>query len=308
MPTLARWQEQIQAVRNTWGTTDRWDAPDGRTASGSPAMPARRSRPVVSRRSSPATCIQTSAPCSPRSRYRRSFSSTAIVSTRCSLRQGTSWRARSPARASSSIRAAAGRTSTGTRGATRSSPRCVASSRRSARKRRHLIESSRPSSSPTSSTRRSAPPSSAIAAGARSSYGTRDGARAACPLSRDRDRHGGRRLLRLVRRPARRPLRHGHPRRCPALGIEVRAGLHTGEVERIGDKIGGLAVNIGARVAALAAPSEVLVSQTVRDLMVGSCLTLADRGSHQLKGVPGVWGLYAARKEPGASRSIIAQA
>ena len=81
------------------------------------------------------------------------------------------------------------------------------------------------------------------------------------------------------------------------LGIEVRAGLHTGEVERVGDKIGGLAVNIGARVAALAAPSEVLVSQTVRDLMVGSGLTFADRGSHELRGVPGVWRLYAARTE-----------
>ncbi|PYM13923.1 MAG: adenylate/guanylate cyclase domain-containing protein [Candidatus Rokuibacteriota bacterium] len=82
-----------------------------------------------------------------------------------------------------------------------------------------------------------------------------------------------------------------------SFGIEVRAGLHTGEVERIGDKIGGLAVNIGARVAALAAPSEVLVSQTVRDLMVGSDLTFADRGSHELKGVPGVWGLYAVRPD-----------
>ena len=94
------------------------------------------------------------------------------------------------------------------------------------------------------------------------------------------------------------------------LGIEVRAGLHTGEVERIGEKIGGLAVNIGARVAALAAPSEVLVSQTVRDLMVGSDLTFADRGSHELKGVPGVWSLYAARKDsaPGASTSITAPA
>jgi len=90
------------------------------------------------------------------------------------------------------------------------------------------------------------------------------------------------------------------------LGIEVRAGLHTGEVERVGDKIGGLAVNIGARVAALAAPSEVLVSQTVRDLMVGSGLTFADRGSHELRGVPGVWGLYAARKEaePGGPGSL----
>ena len=76
--------------------------------------------------------------------------------------------------------------------------------------------------------------------------------------------------------------------------IEVRAGLHTGEVERIGDKIGGLAVNIGARVAELAAPSEVLVSQTVRDLMVGSELTFDDRGSHELKGVPGEWRVYSA--------------
>lgn len=94
------------------------------------------------------------------------------------------------------------------------------------------------------------------------------------------------------------------------LGIEVRAGLHTGEVERIGEKIGGLAINIGARVAALAAPSEVLVSQTVRDLMVGSDLTFADRGSHELRGVPGVWSLYAARKDgpPGASESITAPA
>ena len=95
-----------------------------------------------------------------------------------------------------------------------------------------------------------------------------------------------------------------------ALGIEVRAGLHTGEVERIGDKIGGLAVNIGARVAGLAAPSEVLVSQTVRDLMVGSDLTFADRGSHELKGVPGVWGLYATRKdaERDSTNSIAATA
>jgi class 3 adenylate cyclase len=76
--------------------------------------------------------------------------------------------------------------------------------------------------------------------------------------------------------------------------IEVRAGLHTGEVERIGNKIGGLSVNIGARVAKLAAPSEVLVSQTVRDLMVGSELTFDDRGSHELKGVPGQWRVYAA--------------
>ena len=76
------------------------------------------------------------------------------------------------------------------------------------------------------------------------------------------------------------------------LGIEVRAGLHTGEVERVGGKVAGLAVNIGARVAALAAPSEVLVSQTVKDLMVGSDLAFADRGSHELKGVPGTWKVH----------------
>src|SRR5262249_36716671 len=95
-----------------------------------------------------------------------------------------------------------------------------------------------------------------------------------------------------------------------ALGIEVRAGLHTGEVERIGEKIGGLAVNIGARVAAWAAPSEVLVSQTVRDLMVGSDLTFVGRGSHELKGLPGMWSLYTTRKErqPGGTESTTAPA
>lgn len=85
------------------------------------------------------------------------------------------------------------------------------------------------------------------------------------------------------------------------LGIEVRAGLHTGEVETVGDKIGGLAVNMGARVAALAAPSEVLVSQTVRDLMVGSDLTFDERGSHELKGVPGEWRVYAAARDVAAA-------
>jgi class 3 adenylate cyclase len=77
------------------------------------------------------------------------------------------------------------------------------------------------------------------------------------------------------------------------LGIEVRAGLHTGECRTVDDKIGGLAVSIGARVSALAAPSEVLVSQTVRDLVAGSGLELAERGEHELKGVPGAWRVYA---------------
>jgi class 3 adenylate cyclase len=78
------------------------------------------------------------------------------------------------------------------------------------------------------------------------------------------------------------------------LGIDVRAGLHTGECRVVDGKIGGLAVSIGARVSALAAPSEVLVSQTVRDLVAGSGIELADRGEHDLKGVPGLWRVFAA--------------
>jgi class 3 adenylate cyclase len=78
-----------------------------------------------------------------------------------------------------------------------------------------------------------------------------------------------------------------------ALGIEVRAGLHTGECEVRGDDIGGIAVHIGARVSALAGPNEVLVSSTLRDLVIGSGLDFEERGSHQLKGVPGEWRLFA---------------
>jgi len=75
-------------------------------------------------------------------------------------------------------------------------------------------------------------------------------------------------------------------------GLEVRSGLHTGEVETINDKVGGIAVAIGARVAAKAGPSEVLVSQTVKDLVAGSGLVFEDRGEHELKGVPDSWRLY----------------
>jgi class 3 adenylate cyclase/alpha-beta hydrolase superfamily lysophospholipase len=78
-----------------------------------------------------------------------------------------------------------------------------------------------------------------------------------------------------------------------SLGLEVRAGLHTGECERVEGKIGGLAVNIGARVAAAASPGEVLVSSTVKDLVAGSAVVFEDRGTHELKGVPGEWRLYA---------------
>ena len=76
-----------------------------------------------------------------------------------------------------------------------------------------------------------------------------------------------------------------------ALGIQVRAGLHTGECEVRGDDIGGIAVHIGARVSALAGPNEVLVSSTLRDLVIGSGLEFEDRGAHELKGVPGEWRL-----------------
>jgi class 3 adenylate cyclase/esterase/lipase len=78
------------------------------------------------------------------------------------------------------------------------------------------------------------------------------------------------------------------------LGIRVRAGVHTGECEVMGDDIGGIAVHIAARVSALAGPSEVLVSRTVKDLVAGSGIGFSDRGAHTLKGVPDTWQLYAA--------------
>jgi class 3 adenylate cyclase len=77
-------------------------------------------------------------------------------------------------------------------------------------------------------------------------------------------------------------------------GLEVRAGVHTGEVERVGDDVAGISVHIGARIANLAGPSEVLVSGTVRDLVAGSGLEFTDRGTYQLKGVPGEWSVFAA--------------
>ena len=81
------------------------------------------------------------------------------------------------------------------------------------------------------------------------------------------------------------------------LGIHVRAGVHTGECEVIGEKLGGIAVHIGARIGALAAPDEVLVSRTVSDLVAGSGLRFQERGTHSLKGVPGSWQLLAAMHE-----------
>jgi class 3 adenylate cyclase len=79
------------------------------------------------------------------------------------------------------------------------------------------------------------------------------------------------------------------------LGLEVRAGLHTGEVELAGDGVRGIAVHTGARVASYAGAGEVLVSQTVKDLVAGSGIEFDDRGAHELKGVPGEWRLYAVR-------------
>jgi class 3 adenylate cyclase len=82
-----------------------------------------------------------------------------------------------------------------------------------------------------------------------------------------------------------------------ALGLAIRAGLHTGEVELRGDDIGGVAVHTAARVGALAASGEVLVSRTVVDLVAGSGIDFEDRGEHELKGVPGTWKLFAVRPQ-----------
>jgi class 3 adenylate cyclase len=80
-------------------------------------------------------------------------------------------------------------------------------------------------------------------------------------------------------------------------GIQVRAGLHTGECELVDHKVRGIAVHTGARIAALAGPAEVLVSSTVKDLVAGSGLRFTDRGLHQLKGIPDQWRLFAVANE-----------
>ena len=85
----------------------------------------------------------------------------------------------------------------------------------------------------------------------------------------------------------------------PELGLDVRAGLHTGECELANGKVAGIAVHTGARVASLAQPKEVLVSSTVKDLVAGSQIGFEDRGLHELKGIPGTWRLYAV--SPSAS-------
>src|SRR5262249_48899746 len=84
-----------------------------------------------------------------------------------------------------------------------------------------------------------------------------------------------------------------------ALGLETRAGGHIGECEVIEGKPGGIAVTIGARIAARAGGSEILVSQTVKDLVAGSGLAFEDVGEHELKGVPGAWRVYRAESAQG---------
>jgi class 3 adenylate cyclase len=80
------------------------------------------------------------------------------------------------------------------------------------------------------------------------------------------------------------------------MGIDVRAGIHTGECEQLDHKLTGIAVHVAARVASEAQPGQVLVSQTVKDLVAGSEHRLDDAGYHELKGVPGTWRLYMASK------------
>jgi class 3 adenylate cyclase len=79
------------------------------------------------------------------------------------------------------------------------------------------------------------------------------------------------------------------------VGLQTRIGIHVGECELHDDKVAGLAVHIGARVTSYAKPGEVLVSHTVRDLVAGSGMRFADRGTHRLKGIPGRWRLFAVQ-------------
>ena len=89
-----------------------------------------------------------------------------------------------------------------------------------------------------------------------------------------------------------------------SLGLEVRAGLHTGELEVMDGDLGGLAVHIAARVMDRAEPSEVLVSSTVKDLVVGSGIDFEDRGEHELRGVPGEWRLFAVAPDQPSARYL----
>ena len=99
---------------------------------------------------------------------------------------------------------------------------------------------------------------------------------------------------------------HAIANKMPALDLQLRAGLHTGECEVIGEDIGGMAVNISARISGVAEPDQVLVSRTVKDLVVGSGISFSDRGARQLKGVPDEWHLYAVEQvEAPASNQLV---
>ena len=87
------------------------------------------------------------------------------------------------------------------------------------------------------------------------------------------------------------------------LGIAVRVGIHSGECEVMGEKVGGIAVHTGARIASQARPGEVLVSSTVRDLVAGSGIPFEDRGRHSLKGVPGEWSLFGVTVDVGRAQA-----
>ena len=93
--------------------------------------------------------------------------------------------------------------------------------------------------------------------------------------------------------------------RLSQIDINVRIGLHTGECERRGDDIGGIAVHIGARIAACASAGEVLVSSTVKDLVYGSGITFKDCGAYELKGVPGQWRLFALAGQHDAVQAVL---
>ena len=96
----------------------------------------------------------------------------------------------------------------------------------------------------------------------------------------------------------------GLTRSLAQLDLDARVGVHTGECDRLGTKYSGVAVHVAARVVRLAGPREVLVTETVKGVVAGAGLSFCDRGSHQLKGLPGVWPLYAAvATEPAARRA-----
>ena len=207
------------------------------------------------------------------------------------VESAATWPSTSPTRSTSSCRASTTSRSSATsmRSSTRSrssSPAHDASGSPTA--------CSRPCSSPTSSARPSAPPSSATGAGSSSSTTTIDSSEQSSSASRGKEvRICGDGFLATFDGPAR-------AIRCACairdavreLGIEIRAGLHTGEIELAETGVEGIAVHIGPHRRTRGA-SEVLVSSTVKDLVVGSGIEFADRGSHVLKGVPGEWHVHA---------------